>query len=112
MITELLLKLTISSLKQHGKLSNDTRFTDLVKILNMAKQHQVAMFRASKLHATGTDHDKQEHGMLELNALNKTSSLNFVQKHIDKMIASMQDGKLCCQIQTTKINMAWQNRFM
>ena len=100
MNTELFLKPTISSPKHHGKLTNDNSFIDLQKYQTQQKQHQVAMFRASKLHARGTDHGKQEHVMLELNALNKTPSLSIVQKHMDLMTASMQNGKLCWQFQT------------
>ena len=60
--------------------------------LNMAKQIQLGKFRASNLHAIGTYDGKQEHGMLVLNALNKTPSLNFIHKLTDLMIASMQKG--------------------
>ena len=65
---DLLLELTRTSLKQHGKSANDNRFTDLEKILSMSKQHQVAMSRASKQHATGIYHGIQRHGMLVLKA--------------------------------------------
>ena len=54
MNSELLLELTRTSSNKHGKNANDISFTDLEKILNKSKQHQVSMFRASKLHATGT----------------------------------------------------------
>ena len=57
------------------------------------------MFRASKQHATGTYHGKEEHGMLVLDALNKTPSLNMIQKPMDKMIASMQNDKLYKQFE-------------
>jgi hypothetical protein len=94
MITDPFLKLTISSPKQHGKMANDNSFTDSKITGHGIKQIQLAKFRASKLYATGTYYGKHEHGMLLLNALNETPSLSLFQKHIDKMIPSMQYGKL------------------
>ena len=90
MNTKLLLELTRTILKQHGKNANDNRFTDFVKILNMSKQHHRAMFRASKQHAIGTYHGKQNHGILVEKEKNKTPLLNFSQKCTEKMVASMQ----------------------
>ena len=60
----------------------------------MSKQHQVAMFRASKQQATGTYHGKQRHGMLVLHALNKTHLVNMLQKPTEMMIASMQTWQM------------------
>ena len=48
---------------KHGKSAKDINLTDLVKILTCQKQHQEAMFRASKQHATGTDRSKKRYGM-------------------------------------------------
>ena len=56
----------------------------------------------------GTYHGKEEHGMLVLDALNKTPSLNMIQKPMDKMIASMQNDKLSKQFETQWNNMTWQ----
>ena len=53
---------------KHGKSAKDISFTDFVKILTFQKQHQEALFRASKQHAAGTYHGKQRHGVLLLNA--------------------------------------------
>jgi hypothetical protein len=59
-----------------------------------------AMFRASKLHATGVVHGKYVHGKyvhgrLVLDVLNNTPLLNMLQRSTDMMIASMQNDKLC-----------------
>ena len=89
MNTELQLKHTRTGSKKHGKSAKDISFTHLVKILTGQKQHQVAMFRASKQHATGTYHGKQRHDMLPLNALNKTPLLNMSQKGTKDMMAPM-----------------------
>lgn len=95
MLTELFLKLPRSLAKQHGKLTSDTDFQTVKSTVHGRKQIQDAMFRASKLYATGTFHGKNEHGRLVLNALNKTPSLNMFQRSTDMMIASMQNSKLC-----------------
>ena len=55
----------------------------------MSKQHQEAMFRAIKQHARGTYYGKQRHGMLLLNALNKTPLMNMSQKGTEDMMAPM-----------------------
>ena len=52
MNTKLLLEIMRTCSKHHGKIANDNRFTYLEKILSMAKQHHIAMFGASKQHAT------------------------------------------------------------
>ena len=49
---ELWLNHTRTGSNKHGKSAKDISITDLVKILTWHKQHQVAMFRASKQHAT------------------------------------------------------------
>ena len=80
MNNDLLLELTRTGLKQHGKNANDNSLTDLAEIhWAWQKQHQVAMFRASKLHATLTYVSKHDHGMIVLNALNKTPLQNLFQ---------------------------------
>ena len=56
----------------------------------MTEQHQIAMFMPSKLYAIGTYYSKQDHGMIVLNALNKTPSLNLSQRSTELMIAPMQ----------------------
>ena len=68
MNTELRLNQTRTGSNKHGKSAKDINFTDLVKILTCQKQHQEAMFRASKQHATRTYHTIQRHGMILLNA--------------------------------------------
>ena len=68
MNTELWLNHTITSSNKHHKSAKDISFTDLQKILSMEKQHHIAMFGASKPHATGKYHGKQRHGMLVLKA--------------------------------------------
>ena len=67
MNNEIRLKHTRIGSNKHDKSAKDISFTDLVKILTCQKQHQEAMFRASKQHATGTYHSKQRHGMIQLN---------------------------------------------
>ena len=52
MITEKLLKLTRTCLKQHAKNANDNRFIDSRIHRTWQKQNQVAKIRARKLHAT------------------------------------------------------------
>ena len=58
MNTELRLDHSITGSNKHGKSAKDISITDLVKILTCQKQHQEALFRASKQHATGTYHGK------------------------------------------------------
>ena len=41
---------------------------------------QIALFGATKQHATGPDYDKEEHGMELLNKLNKTPKVTWGQK--------------------------------
>ena len=48
MNTELRLKLTRAGSNKHDKSAKDISITDLVKILTCQKQHQEALFRASK----------------------------------------------------------------
>ena len=60
----------------------------------MTEQHQVAMFMPSKLYATGTYYITQDHGMIVLNALNKTPLLNLSQRPTEKMVASMQTWQM------------------
>ena len=88
MNTELRLNHTRRVSNKHGKSAKDISFTDL-KILTCEKQHQEAMFRASKEHGTGTYHGNQRHGMLLLNALNKTPLMNMSQKGTEGMMAPM-----------------------
>ena len=52
------------------------------------------MFRAIKQHATGTYHGNQRHGMLLLNAINKTPLPNLFQRSTEKMVASMQTWQM------------------
>ena len=49
---------TRSGSNKHGKSAKDINITDLVKILTCQKQHQEAMFRERKQHATGTYRSK------------------------------------------------------
>jgi len=68
MNTELRLNHTRTGSNKHGKSAKDISITDLVKILTCQKQQHEAMFRASKQHATGTDHSNTRHGMNLLKA--------------------------------------------
>ena len=68
MNTELWLNHNIEGSNKHGKSAKDINFIDLVKILTCQKQHQEAMFRASKHHAIGTYHSKQRKDMILLKA--------------------------------------------
>ena len=89
MNTELRLNHTRIGSNKHGKSAKDISFTDLVNILAWHKQHQEAMFLARKQHAKGTYHSKQRHGLLLLNALNKTPLLNISQKGTKDMMEPM-----------------------
>ena len=60
----------------------------------MTEQHQVAMFMPSKLYATGTCYNTQDHGMIVLNALNKTPLLNLSQRSTELMLAPMQTRQM------------------
>ena len=68
MNTELRLNHTRAGSNKHGKSAKDISITDLEKLLTCQKQHQEAMFRASKQHATGTYRSKQRNVMNLLNA--------------------------------------------
>ena len=68
MNTELSLDHTRTGPNKHGKSAKDISFTNLVKILTCQKQHQEALFRASKQHATRTYRGKQKHDMILQNA--------------------------------------------
>ena len=50
---------------------------------------QVALFGATKLHATGPDHGKVKHGMEILKELNKSPLVTLSQKGSENTIASM-----------------------
>ncbi len=50
MNTELRLDHNITNSNKHGKSAKDISFIDLEKLLTGQKQHQEAMFRASKQH--------------------------------------------------------------
>ena len=60
MNTELWLNHTRTGSNKHDKSAKDISFT-VVKILTCQKQHQEAMFRASKQHAKGSEHSKAGH---------------------------------------------------
>ena len=68
MNTELRLNHNRTGSNEHGKSAKDISFTDLEKLLTCQKQYQEAMFRASKLHATGTYHSNTRYDMNLLNA--------------------------------------------
>ena len=68
MNTELRLNHTRTGSNRHGKSAQDISFTDLVFTLSCQKQHQEAMFRASKKQATLTYDSKQGHAMTLLKA--------------------------------------------
>ena len=51
--------------------------------------HQEAIFRAWKLHATGTYHGKARHGMKLLKEINKSPLVTMSQKGSENKIASM-----------------------
>ena len=50
---------------------------------------QVALFVATKLHATGTEHGKIKYGMELLKKLNKSPLVTLSQKGSENTIASM-----------------------
>jgi hypothetical protein len=50
---------------------------------------QVALFGATKLHATGPEHGKVRHGMELLTELNKSPLVPLSQKESENTIASM-----------------------
>ena len=54
MNTKLRLNHTRAGSNKHGKSAKDISITDLEKLLTCQKQHQEAIFRARKQHATGT----------------------------------------------------------
>ena len=89
MSTELWLNHSRTCSNKHGKIAKDISFTDLVKILTSQKQHQEAIFRARKNHATGTYHSRQRHGMILLKAEIKSLLLNMSQKGTEDMMAPM-----------------------
>ena len=89
MNTELRLNQTRTGSNKHGKSAKDISFTDLVKILTWHNQHQKAMFRARKCHATRTYRSKQRHGMNLLKAYNKSPLLTITQKGSENMMAPM-----------------------
>ena len=89
MNNELQLNHTRTGSNKHGKSAKDISFTDLVKILTCQKQHQEAMFRARKQHATGTYHSNTRHGMILPNASNKSPLLITSQKVTEDMMAPM-----------------------
>ena len=57
--------------------------------LTWQKQHQEAMFRASKHHATGTYHGRAMHGMKLLKQNNKSPLLTISQKGSEDTMAPM-----------------------
>ena len=89
MNTELRLNHTRTGPNKHGKSAKDIIFTDLEKLLTCQKQHQEAMFRASKQHATGTYHGKARHGMKLLKGYNKSPLLTISQKGSEDTMATM-----------------------
>ena len=89
MNTELRLNHTRAGSNKHGKSAKDNSFTDLVKILTCQKQHQEALFKASKQHATGTYHSKQRHGMNLHKSYNKSPLLIMSQKGTENKMAPM-----------------------
>ena len=50
---------------------------------------QIALFGATKLHATGPEHGKVKHGMELLKELNKNPLVTLSQKGSENTIASM-----------------------
>ena len=50
---------------------------------------QVGLFGATKLHATGSEHGKEKHGMELLKELNKSPLVTLSQKGSENTIASM-----------------------
>ena len=89
MNTELRLNHTIAGSNKHGKSAKDISFTDFVKILTCQKQHQEAIFGATKQCATGTYHGKARHGMKLLKAYNKRALVTMSKKGSEDIIASM-----------------------
>ena len=60
----------------------------------------IALFGATKEHATGPEHDKERHGMELLNKLNKSPLVTLSQKGSENTIASMWTWQKHKQIQT------------
>ena len=108
MNTELQLKHTRASSNKHGKRAKDISFIDFVKILTCQKQHQEAMFRASKQHATGTYHGKQKHGMILVNAWSKRLLLNMGQNGTETYHGKQSHGVILLEAlnKTPLLNMS------
>ena len=68
MNTELRLNHTRAGTNKHGKVQKISASQTWWKYWTWLKQHQVAMFRASYQHATGTYNSKTRHGMILLKA--------------------------------------------
>ena len=61
---------------------------------------QVAHFGATKLHATGTEHVKVEHGMELLKELNKIRLVTLSQKGSKTQLQACEHGKNIIRSQT------------
>ena len=92
MNTELRLNHTRTGSNKHGKSAKDISFTDLLKILTCQKQHQEALFRASKQHATGTYHSKKK-------------AWNYSTKCIDQKSLTDYEPKRYRRYDGTRVNM-------
>ena len=74
---------------KHGKNAYDKQFSDFVKLTLVWNFRSVALFRATKLHATGPEHGKVKHGMELLKDHNKSPLVTLSQKGSENIIASM-----------------------
>ena len=73
--------------------------------------YQVALFGATKLHATGPEHGKVKHGMELLKELNKSPLVTLSQKGSENTIATCEHGKKHNQFSDLEKTGTWQNRY-
>ena len=62
MNSDLRLDHKITGSNKHGKSAKDIRFTDLVKILNMAETASGSKVQSKTTHATGPQHSNKAYG--------------------------------------------------
>ena len=64
------------------------QISDLVKLTLVWNSDHIALFGATKQHATGPEHDKERHGMELLNKLNKSPLVTLSQKGSQNIVTS------------------------
>ena len=72
---------------------------------------QIALFGATKLHATGPEHGKVKHGLELLKKLNKSPLVTLSQKGSENTFASMRTWQKHNQITNLEKNWSMQNRY-